>query len=454
MYFKKINKWSLVVLLSCIILTSGCKKYLDEPSDKKLVIATTLRDLQALMDDGMGNGLGVMTDVADEYYILPTDYQGLYQDEHRNLFVWKPSHVFQLGNANAWYTLYSSVYKSNFVLEQLPKMNDTKGINANAIKGTALLKRAELIYHGAQVWCMPYEESTASSMLGMPLKLNTDFAENSYRSTLAETYGQVISDLKMAVHLLDAGTPAQYRPSKQAAYGMLARVYLSMRKYKEAGLYADSCLQLQSVLLDFNTLNSSIRYAIPSRNIECVFFLGGSDQNISFSSTNAKQYPAQQAMYEDGDLRKRIYFFVATDGTLRFNGSHTNDSGTFTGITVGEMLLVRAESLARNGDIVGCLADLNELKKARWDKNVSFIPYVAATSEEAKKLALLERRKELLMRNARWTDVRRLNLEGANITLERNLDGMVYTLPPNDLRYALAIPEDIISLTNMPQNPR
>jgi hypothetical protein len=58
------------------------------------------------------------------------------------------------------------------------------------------------------------------------------------------------------------------------------------------------------------------------------------------------------------------------------------------------------------------------------------------------------------MRGLRWMDIKRLNKDGAKITLTRNVEGNTYTLPPNDLRYALPIPEEVISLTGMPQNIR
>lgn len=51
-------------------------------------------------------------------------------------------------------------------------------------------------------------------------------------------------------------------------------------------------------------------------------------------------------------------------------------------------------------------------------------------------------------------DIKRLNKEGANITLTRTLNNSVYELLPNDLRSALPIPEDIISLSGMEQNRR
>tara|TARA_R110002033_G_scaffold36621_1_gene75228 strand:+ start:3737 stop:3916 length:180 start_codon:yes stop_codon:yes gene_type:complete len=57
-------------------------------------------------------------------------------------------------------------------------------------------------------------------------------------------------------------------------------------------------------------------------------------------------------------------------------------------------------------------------------------------------------------RGLRWQDIRRLNKEGAGITLTRTLKGENYTLPPNDPRYIFPIPDDEIALSGIKQNVR
>lgn len=96
---------------------------------------------------------------------------------------------------------------------------------------------------------------------------------------------------------------------------------------------------------------------------------------------------------------------------------------------------------------------LNNLLAKRW-KTGTFVPITASSQTDALNIISRERRKELLIRGVRWSDLKRYNRDGANITLTRTVNGQTYTLPPNDLRYAIAIPEDIITLTGMPQNPR
>ena len=69
---------------------------------------------------------------------------------------------------------------------------------------------------------------------------------------------------------------------------------------------------------------------------------------------------------------------------------------------------------------------------------------------------LIERRKELLYRGLRWTDLRRLNKEtGRQTLLQRTIAGQSYSLPASDPRYTLLIPDNVISFNpGMHQNPR
>jgi len=68
---------------------------------------------------------------------------------------------------------------------------------------------------------------------------------------------------------------------------------------------------------------------------------------------------------------------------------------------------------------------------------------------------LVERRKELVLRNVRWFDLRRLNKDPRLAkTLLRKLNGQVYQLPPNDPRYTQYIPQSVIDLSGIEQNIR
>jgi hypothetical protein len=136
-----------------------------------------------------------------------------------------------------------------------------------------------------------------------------------------------------------------------------------------------------------------------------------------------------------------------------FKGNYSGTSQRSSVLAKDELYLIAAESYAQLNDINSAMLKLNELLVKRW-KAGTFIPFSASTKEEALQIIKEERRKELLFRGLRWADIKRYNRDGDAITLTRTIGGETYTLPPNDLRYAIAIPEDIIKQTGMPQNPR
>ncbi len=449
-------KYSNLIRLTAFILiiccNYSCKKFLDEKSDAKLVVPASQKDLQALLDDysrlnnAESSGMEISS---DDYYLTFADWNPLGL-EPRALHVWQAENIFD-DFANDWANPYRTVYAANTVLEQIDKVERQPFAQWNNIKGQALYHRGKSFLTLLSGWSLAYDPITSNNDLGIPLRLHTDFNEVSVRSSVAQSYEQVLSDLKQAIELLP-GTPVHVmRPSKPAAYGLMSRTLLFMRRYDQAELYADSALQLKSTLLDYNTLNAAATFPIPQFNVEVLMEnrFGSAPLNNSRAKIDSVLY----ASYATNDLRKTVFFRNNNNGTYGFKGSYEGGATFFVGVAVDEMYLIKAECLARRNAVPEAMAVLNSLLIKRW-KAGTFIPFTATNKNDALQLILRERRKELLMRSLRWADVKRLNKEGHNMTMRRRLNNIDYILPPNDLRYALPIPEDIIELAGIPQNPR
>lgn len=442
----------------CIVtcLLWGCDSFLEEKPDARLATASTLKDLQALLDyhGGVVNDPNVGEISSDDYYVTDEAWSGISSDYHRRVYIWEKDNVFA-PRVNDW-TYYSiAIYYSNAVIEGLQKITRTS-LNASEydnIKGQALFFRGKNVLRAAYIWCLAYDEATASSDLGLPLRQNTDFNEASVRSSVQDAYDQVIADLKAAIPLLPMKSISYIRASKPGAYAALARAYLSMRMYKEAGLYADSCLQLFDTLIDYNSVKGSkATYPFVELNPEVISVSSAAiDQIISLS--RAKIVTDVYDSFSKNDLRKELFFTENADGSHGFVGHYSGRDGMFTGLATDEMYLIRAECSVREGKVKAGMDDLNKLLLTRFESG-TFKPYVTTDGPEALKLILQERRKQLLFRGLRWMDLKRLNKEGANITLTRVVHGKTYTLPPNDLRWALPIPDDVIAISGMKQNPR
>jgi hypothetical protein len=442
--------------LSLIVISlflASCQKYLDAKPDKKMVVPTTLEEVQGILDyfPFMNTQCSQASEIAaDNYYLTDNEYEAL-SDVDKLAYTWAQG-MFQ--GMNDWQFEYTVVYNANVVLENLPKIqrNSSNEIAWDYCKGSAFFFRGKSFYEIAQIWTKAYDSSTAQTDLGIPLRLTSDFNVPSKRSNLAETYQQIISDLQNAINLIPKGiqvTP--YRPSKAAAYGLLARTYLAMRDYKNAALYADSCLQLRNGLLDFNTVTPGPVYTFSAyqfTNPEDIFHSNTALTNFTLfrGTIDTVLYNS----YDSNDLRKTFYFGNRRDGTRYFKGSY--DPGTYyNGITTDEMYLIKAECLAREGEFSQSMQDLNTLLVTKW-KTGTFVPYTAGDKDEALAIILTERRKELLYRMLRFTDIKRLNKEGANITIRRIIDGKTYNLPPNDPQYALPIPQNVVRLSGIQQN--
>lgn len=446
-------------LLVTSLSLGGCESFLDEKPDKALAVPTTLSDLQALLDDynNMNNDhpAGSAETSADNYFLPSATWASMSNEAERRKYTWEKDNLFRIGyRPNDWYEAYQTIYYANTVLETVPSIERTAN-NAQTwdyVKGQAHYYRGLTLLTAASIWAQAYDEQTAGSALGLPLRLGTNFNEKLVRASIDETYIQILQDLKQAAALLPERTTHVMRPSRAAAYAVLARAMLYMRRYEEAGAYADSTLMLNDKLLDYNTLSATAAYPLPKFNPEVLHeSMTGAPQPLSTS--RARIDTLLYKSYADDDLRKKLFFKKASDGYYSFKGSYEGSSSLFTGVATDEVYLILAESQARRGDVTSAMATLNTLLRNRW-RTGTFTDLEAGSADEALALILQERRKELLMRGLRWMDIKRLNKEGANITLKRVIEDKDYLLPPGDLRFALPIPEDVIELSGMQQNPR
>ena len=443
-----------VVILSCN------KDWIKVRPDKALDVPTSIEDFQAMLDNViiMNDSRPSLGEVSADNYYLTDALWDTWTSVNRNAHIWSGNIYSDIANdVLNWNNSYRQVFYANIVLEGIDKVKQ-QTYNATAwnnVKGSALFYRGEAFFNLSQLFAKPYS-LTFPDYPGIPLRLNADANEVSVRSTLQQTYDQILNDLQSSVDYLPNIPLYKTRPSKPAAYALLSRFYLVKQDYSNALKYADLCLKLYDSLLDYNTLNASAPFPIPSLNREVIFL---TTLETAFILPNVHIVDSNlYKSYDINDQRKKILYRANTAGQLNFIGTYTGGavlalSKIFAGIATDEVYLTRAECYARTGNITAAMGDLNALMSKRM-KTGFFVPFTATNTSEALNLVLQERRKETPFRGLRWSDLRRLNNEGANITLTRNLKGQLYTLPPNDPKYVLPIPPDVISITGMAQNER
>lgn len=454
-------KSTLMKWIWIMLLFPACNKaeFLGTKPNSAIVVPTRLEELRGLLDDEARiietPLLGIQS--SDEYYWEYAAWQSA-SGLSRSVYTWASNTYEQHDNSPIadWNNLWHQVFIANVVLDGLADMPtaDQSGPLYEDVKGAALFTRAKAMFALAEVFCLPYDEHTAGEDLGLPIRLSPNINEITQRSNLRDTYRRVLDDLQRAAGLLQATIilANRIRPTKVAAYALLARVSLSQRNYGLAGAYADTALSYYDVLLDFNTVTDHFVIDHP----EAIYQNRTTPARPTSTFTTASGVmhidSTLYALYDENDLRRTLYY-KDVNGRITIKRTYSGTAYPFTGLAVDELYLIRAECNVRSGKLPDAEADINRLLENRYQDG-KFLPINFTSHPDALDFVLNERRKELAFRGARWSDVRRLNKEGRNISFKRMLNGQEYTLPPNDPRFALLIPTYETALSGLQQNHR
>lgn len=439
----------MFLLLSITLM--GCTNYLDVKSSNRLAVPVKLEDLQGLLDDQvtMNNRRtpSMAQAAADDSFMPHAILRGM-TPEAQLQYRWQPfDYIFP----NDWSAGYQPVYNSNYCLEMLERIDPAENPDRwNNVHGSALYFKA--YYYLGLLWAFApaFDPQGNNDRRGIVLRNSSDFNVASQFATVAESYAAVIDMASRALPYLPDRPQVKARPSRWAAHALLARAYLSMARYAEAERHADKCLLLGAELIDFNnprdgiTIDANTPFAKFTK--ETIFYSEMTPRSIlHLPPSGALADTTLYALFGQHDLRRRAYY-RASGAYHAFKGTHANSvNWLFSGLTTAEVLLIRGECRARRADVAGSMDDLNTLLRSRWDAAVPFVPTQAATAEQATGLLLNERRKELAMRGIRWSDIKRLNIEGRNIILRRRIGDDVVTLAPNADAYVLPMPADLRS---------
>lgn len=448
---------SIVILLLFSAFFSCKKDFLSAKPDKRLAVPSTLQDFQALLDnaDVMNYWMPYLGEISsDDYYLEDAAWKSLTYPPEKNGYIWAKE-IFEGNPSSVWGNMYSIVFYANNVLEGLEKIkvvDDTK--NYDEIKGSALFFRGYAFYQLSQIFCASFDASEDNKGLGIPLRLNSDINLPTVRSTIDQTYRQILNDLKTSAYLLPNLVSIKTRPNKTAAFAMLSKVYMLMQDYDESLIYADSVLlETDYNLLDLNSIDILKDFPIEQYNSEVIF-----QTSLDYTSNLTSYYMNVDSLlyssFANNDLRKAAWF-TFDQGRIIFKGNYNGASPyLFSGLALNEVLLNKAECLARKAQVVEAMNVLNMVLEIRFETG-KFLPLTATEADKALIIILNERRKEMLFRGVRWSDLRRLNLEPetANI-LYRSIGGETYELLPGSSNYVFPIPDDVIRLSGIEQNFR
>ena len=450
-------KLPLILPMVLLAILTGCSSsWLEIKPDQALVVPNSTKDFQAWLDNvakfNRSSSFGYMEIASDNLYLTNDMYNGLSSSAERNIYSWAkgPEDFYGTAGGSSWRDAYAKLIEINAVLEGIEKIN--KSINTdgwNNVKGSALFYRAFYHYLLASEFCQVY---TLDDPLGIPLRTSSNPNVMLQRSGIKETYAHILADLQEAAVLLPIVAENKMRPSRLAAWAMLARVYLAMSDYSNAAQYAKNCLSKNDVLLDYNALNTSNPYPFSWNNEEVIFSVYIANPSTLLQNGHVIDSTLYRS-YVDDDLRKVLYFRINA-GLPRFKGGYFGSANCFVGLATDEIYLIAMECLIRLGKLKDAEILFNRFLITRY-KTGKYTLIDFSYQEEALALVLKERRKSLLFRCLRFSDIKRLNKTTPQLVrIKRIINGEVTIIPPNDPRYAFPIPLKELLLNPIPQNPR
>lgn len=350
-----------------------------------------------------------------------------------------------------WIGAYSAIANINTAIEGFKNIQTNSEKQEQLLRyytGEMYLARAYYYSRLATLFCKAYDESTASTDLGLPMPLVYDITARHKRKTLKETYEQILSDIEQAEKLLAGkanyiftellpSDPQQFQQliisfTDDSVKALKARVLLYMKRWSDAYAVANAFIQEGTYYLASSegSLQQEWHYDGTMETITQLYastkeLPGRNDIYNLMINFNGAIYnrapfiPSQWVidLYEDSDIRKNVYFkkdnLAAGDSSFNdiyvvnkypgnpnlWVGSSTNYAHAPKIFRIAEVYLIAAEAAYHSGN--DALTPLNALKNARGLTSSTLSG--AALYEEIQN----ERLREMAFEGTRLFDLRR-----------------------------------------------
>jgi len=414
---------ALAVLIGSI---SSCKKILDVTSPNAVGDNTIFTSVSGLRNAriGMYSTLQDKNYYGGSYPLLAECYSdngttGGYDVIDLNDIAARTVETSNLYTTGIYQAIYNSIYTANKIINNIDKVPNVDPTEKSNTLGEALFVRALGEFDLLRLFGEHWDKTSA---YGISIAITSDQPKVAIaRSTVADSYKQIIADLQQALSSLNTYNGNQYA-SLSAAKALLARVDLYYGDYTNASTLATDVINDNNFsLFDANSFTSIYTSRLTP---ESVFELKFDLQNPS--GYNTLTYVRDDALRTDvaflaaadlntffqsrpDDKRSALVDYVNVDvsiqpdgRTQKYRGEQTKDNSGYI-IRLAEVYLIRAEALGRaNG-----LADLNTIRENRGmtDLTGADVP----DSVSFLNAVLDERRAELNFEGHRLFDLARTN---------------------------------------------
>lgn len=432
---KSIISFRNITTLFLVFSLVSCKNFLEIESQNSVSDKVTITD-KASAETALRGAYNALSNSA--YYGLSYQSIGYLSGDNLtftgtqiilNEFV---LHTVRSDNSyvsDTWNGIYKTINRANHVIQKVPGVTDLKLTAAlkDQLVGEAHFLRALSYFDLVRLW--------GGVQIVLTPTVSVEEKAGIARSSVAETYAQVLKDLEAAEPLLPE-TTNRFRATRKTVWALRARYHLYRGEWADAEKYAAKLVADQANY-SLRSPYSSFFAGNVTGTTESVFEINYSTTNVNTHRTswqptanggNRNWIPNTNFLNllfnaEIGGNRKDMVAQTTTApitwyGNMYYRNPATDPSYV---IRIAELFLIRAEALAQQNKLTEALADLNAV---RTRAGLAASP--AKTQSEVLLAIENERRLEFAFEPHRWFDLVRTGRAAAVLGLT---DANRYLLP-------------------------
>jgi len=425
------------VLLALILLSGSCKKYLEELPDNALPTESSITDASTARAAITGTYDRLQGYYASSYPTLGTiTTDNVIFNGTLSEYLQLDQNAIPTDNVitvSAYQNIYRAINSANSVIAYVPQVSDPllTAAERNKILGEAYFIRALAYFDLARGWGGVQLQLVPTTDLGVLKGIK--------RSTLDQTYDQVLADLVQAEQLLPEDATVRNRAQKSAARALRARLHLYRKQWADAETYASQVISNTKYTLikpyrsfftaPFQTSESvlELAYSVNDRNTYW---------NLWYPSSAGGQFTlkpsdALVAKLNNPAIGGTRNALIAGTGTtvygVLYNTTSTGTDPSYL-IRIAELYLIRAEARAQQNKLADAAADLNAVR-ARAD----VAPSTATTQASLIQAIEDENGIEFAFEAHRWFDLVRTERAGAVLGIT-NRNYWLFPIPYSDVQ--------------------
>lgn len=414
----------IYTLFGALLITAACSTDLDQ-APTNIASADSLSDFEGVLNAAYWYQTGSTTPLA-----IMGDFRSdnaLFDESPHDEFDDFDGGVVSM-EGDFFRPFYSSLYKSILSANSVIDNSDdaTQVAEAKFLRALSYSKLVK-VFGGVTLNLSPSPSTTDQSILA--------------RSSAADVYLQIETDLSDAISVLDNTGLSTGRATRIAAQALLGKVHLAQGDASSAESVLASVVNGASAagisLLDnfsavfASDLNAEIIFATQLTSSIGISDYSGDTFNVWYAGGNTKadEIPVSMELinaYTDGDTRKNVTVDAAIQVSNKYQTLGADQD--WIEIRFADVLLMYAEALNEGGNTAGAATQLNKVRNRAGLSNTT------ASSQAALREAIQhERRLELAFEGHHWFDLVRTGTVDAEMGQSINSNYYIFPIPTSEI---------------------